>query len=74
MPLFVLIVFVGLLIVGLYLQELEWRHVGWLLVIVVVVFVIVGVFRLPSLLFTAILAVLDVILVLMIFKGDIRIS
>jgi len=74
MPLFVLIVFVGLLIVGLYLQELEWRHVGWLLLILGGVFLAVAVFRLPSIFFTAILAVLDVVLILMIFKGDIRIS
>ena len=71
--LFVLIVFVGLLIVGIKLQELAWSHVVLFILTLVAVSILVGVFRLPPVFLTALLALLDIVLVLMIFKGDISI-
>jgi hypothetical protein len=69
---FVVVVFVGLLIAGLYLQELDWKNVGVASLVFVAVTVLAGVFGFPALAFTAIMAVLDIVLVLMVFKGDIR--
>jgi hypothetical protein len=66
-------VFVGLLIAGLYLQELTWRQVGWLSLIEVGFLFVTGILRLQPYWFTVATALLDLILVLVIFKRDVRI-
>jgi hypothetical protein len=73
MALFVLILFLCLLIGGLYMRELDWRHVAGLLLLVGGACVALGVFQFPGVVRTAIVAVIDVVLILVICKGDIRI-
>lgn len=70
--LFALIVFVVLLVAGLVLGELSWRQVGGFAAVVGAPFVL-HYLSLPFLIYFGVLAVLDVTLVLMIFKGDIRV-
>jgi hypothetical protein len=69
----VLSVFVVLLIAGVSLQELTWRHVGWVSLVEVGFLFVVGIFHLQPYFFTVATALLDFILVLVIFKGDVRI-
>jgi hypothetical protein len=70
---FVLVAFICLLIAGLYLQELDWRDVGLAVLILVAGMIVLSLFRLPPMLFTALVAILDAVLVVKVFKGDLRI-
>lgn len=71
--LFALVALVFLLIVGVYLGELRASHVLlWLAVAVVGLFVFYHL-GWPFGAYTVVLATIDVVLILVIFKGDIRI-
>ena len=64
-----IVVFVVLLVAGLYLGELTWKHVVvWVLVASVAYVVLVG-FIDPSMnLFSAALAIIDLVLAVIIFR------
>ena len=67
---FALIVFTLLLIAGLYLEELTWKHVGvWVLIATVAAVVLVGVVDPLMNLFTAALAIIDVVLAVVVFRS-----
>jgi len=70
--LFALIAMVVLLILGLRLGELRWRHVAMVITITIGAFALFIRFKLPPLLYTGVLAGIDIVLILVIFKGDIR--
>ena len=64
-----LIVFIVLLIAGLYLEELTWKHVGvWVLVALVAAVVLVGVIDPSMNLYSAALAIIDLVLAVVIFR------
>jgi len=71
--LFALIAFIVLLIVGFAMDELTWSNIGLCVLIAVTMFIVFGIFQWPFLIYTVVLAVLDIVLVLVIFKGDISI-
>jgi|LakMenEpi03Aug12_release.lakeMendotaPanAssembly.Ray.scaffolds.fasta_scaffold475890_1 hypothetical protein len=71
--LFALIVFIALLISGLVLQELCWSKTALFLGVAAAVLCGFYLFRLPLAAYAAPLCVLDIILILIIFKGDINI-
>jgi hypothetical protein len=61
--------FVVLLIAGRVMDELDWSELGWfILVAIVAVAAVVGL-RLPLPFITAALSLLDVVLVIKVFKG-----
>jgi hypothetical protein len=64
-----IVVFIVLLIAGLYLEDLTWKHVGvWVAVAIVAYVVLVG-FIDPSMnLFSAALAIIDLVLAVIIFR------
>lgn len=63
--------FVVLLATGMALQELEWPHVvAWVLVVAGVLAVVVALQWSPTV-FGGAIALMDAILVIVIFKGDI---
>ena len=67
---FALIVFILLLIAGLYLEELTWKHVGiWLLIAIVAGVVLVGFIDPLMNLYTAALAIIDVVLAVVVFRS-----
>lgn len=68
-----LIVFIVLLVFGINMDELRWRHVGLCLLLAASALVMIVVFQWQFIIFSSVLAVMDVVLVLVIFKGDIRI-
>ena len=64
-----LIVFIVLLIAGLYLEELTWKHVGvWVSVAIVAYFVLVGAVDPSMNLFSAALAIIDLVLAVVVFR------
>lgn len=64
-----LIVFIVLIVAGLYLEELSWRQVGlWVLIVVVAAFVLVGLVDPSMNLFSSALAIIDVVLAVLIFR------
>lgn len=71
--LFPLIAFVCLLIFGRIQDELSWRQIGLFLLIGIVSLILLQVFHAPAFLYIVILALLDIVLVLIVFKGDIQI-
>lgn len=71
--LLVLFVFIGLLIVGRVKDELSWSQIGvYLFLAVGALAAFIG-FRWEPNLYIAVLGVLDVVLLLVVFKGDIQI-
>lgn len=70
---FVLIVFIVLLIIGLVLQELSWRQIVFFLGVATASLYGFCLLWLPLVAYAAVLGILDVILILMIFKRDITI-
>ena len=64
-----IVVFVVLLVAGLYLEELTSKHIGIWLVIAVVAYVVLVELVDPSMhLFTAALSVIDLVLAVIIFR------
>ena len=64
-----IVVFIVLLIAGLYLEELTWKHVGIWVVVVSVAYVVLVELVDPSMnLFSAALAVIDLVLAVIIFR------
>jgi hypothetical protein len=64
-----IVVFILLLIAGLYLEELTWKHVGvWVVVAIVAYFVLVGLVDPSWNLFSAALAIIDLVLAVVIFR------
>ena len=63
------VVFIVLLIAGIYLEELSWKQVGVWLFIAIVAYVVLVWFGDPSMnLFSAALAVIDLVLAVVIFR------
>jgi hypothetical protein len=63
------VVFILLLIAGLYLEELTWKHVGvWVLVAIVAYVVLVGFIDESMNLYSAALAVIDLVLAVIVFR------
>ncbi len=71
--LFALIAFIGLLIIGFILHELSWRQITLFLAVAAASLYGFYLLWLPLIAYTVVLGVLDIILILMIFKGDIAI-
>lgn len=64
-----IVVFILLLIAGIYLEELSWKNVVvWLLVAIAAYFVLVGVVDPSGNLFSAALAIIDLVLAVVIFR------
>jgi uncharacterized membrane protein len=64
-----IVVFIVLLVAGLYLEELTWKHVGvWVLVAIVAYVVLVGFIDESMNLFSAALAIIDLVLAVVIFR------
>ena len=68
-----LIVFIVLLVFGINMGELRLSHAGLCLLFAAVALATIVAFQWPFVIFSSVLAVMDVVLVLVIFKGDIRI-
>jgi len=71
--LFALVALIVLLVIGLYLGELRASHVVFCLAVAAGGLFVFYQFKWPLLAYTAVLAAVDVVLILVIFKGDIRI-
>lgn len=64
-----IVVFIVLLIAGLYLGELTWKHVGvWVFVAIVAYVVLVGFVDESMNLFSAALAIIDLVLAVIVFR------
>ena len=63
-----IVVFMVLLIAGLYLEELSWKQVAIWVVIAVVAYVLAGFVDVSLNLFSAALAIIDLVLAVIIFK------
>lgn len=64
-----IVVFIVLLIAGLYLEELSWKQaVVWVLIAIVAYFGLVGFVDESASLFSAALAVIDLVLAVVIFR------
>ena len=63
-----IVVFVVLLIAGLYLEEMSWKQVIVWVVIAIVAYVLVGFIDESMNLFSAALAIIDLVLAVVIFK------
>ncbi len=68
-----LIAFFVLLAFGINMGELRLSHAGLCLLFAVVTLAMIAALQWPFIIFSSILAMMDVFLVLVIFKGDIRI-
>lgn len=71
--LFALVALIVLLILGLYLGELRASHILSCLAVAAGGFFVFAQLRWPFLAYTAVLAAIDLVLILVIFKGDIKI-
>ena len=71
--LLVLFIFIGLLIVGRIKDELRWSHVATCLCVALGFLTAFIKFGWQPSFYIAVLAVLDIILLLVVFKGDIQI-
>ena len=69
---FALIALVVLLVIGRCMGELEWFGIALVLLIVGVAAALFAYLDLHPVLMTAVYALIDVVLVLKIFKGDLR--
>lgn len=65
--------FLALLIAGVWLGELSWRAAGGFFLTPCVLFPVILLSGMSPMILMVALALLDIILVLMIFKGDLRI-
>lgn len=74
MMLLALIIFVILLVMGVQMGELNWLQVGLYLLVAAGAFLVVGACRWSGTVFFSVIAVMDIVLVITIFKGDIRIT
>ncbi len=64
-----IVVFIVLLIAGLYLEELTWKHVVvWVVIAIVAYVVLVGFVDESLNLFSAALAIIDLVLAVIIFR------
>jgi hypothetical protein len=64
-----IVLFILLLIAGLYLEDLTWKHVGiWVAVAVVAYVVLAGFIDQSGNLFSAALAIIDLVLAVIIFR------
>ena len=64
-----IVVFIVLLVAGVFLEELSWKQVGvWVVIAVVAYVVLVGFVDESTNLFSAALAVIDLVLAVIIFK------
>jgi hypothetical protein len=64
-----IVAFVVLLVAGLYLGELSWKHAGvWVLIAIVAYVVLVGFIDESTNLFSAALAIIDLVLAVIIFR------
>ncbi len=68
-----LIIFITLLVAGFIMQELSWGQIGLFLSVATALLLVFYVCLIPLVAYTAVLGVMDAILVLMIFNGDIAI-
>ena len=68
-----IVVFVALLIAGRVTDEVSWRGVGVCLLLVAGAFIACALLRLNIAIFMAFLGLIDVFLVIAIFKGDVQI-
>ena len=68
-----LLAFVILLAAGLYLDELQWRHVAVAIVVALGSLTAIVLLGWQPAFFTIVLCLIDVVLILAIFKGDITI-
>ncbi len=72
--LLVLIIFVILLVMGIQMDELNWLQVGLYLLLAAGAFLVVGACQWSGTVFFSVIAAMDIVLVITIFKGDIRIT
>lgn len=70
--LFALAVFLVLLILGIVKDELRVLHAAAFLVMAIAVFFVVALLHWPIFAYTAFIALLDIVLILMVFRGDVR--
>ena len=64
-----IVVFIVLLIAGLYLEDLTWKHVViWVFIAAIAYVVLVGVVDPSMNLFSAALAIIDLVLAVIIFR------
>ena len=64
-----IVVFVVLVVAGLYLEELTWKHAGvWVLIAIVAYVGLVGFVDESANLFSAALAVIDLVLAVVVFR------
>ena len=70
---FALLLFIALMIAGRYLDRLSWRGIAVCLGFVAATITLFVTFDWQPRLLTAVFAVLDIILVLIVFRGDVRI-
>ncbi len=68
-----IVVFAALLVTGRVMDEVSWRGIGTCLLLAVGAFAACAVFRWNVAFFTTILGLIDVFLVIAIFKGDVQI-
>lgn len=68
-----LVVFAAFLVAGRVMDEVSWRGVGVCLLLAAGAFVACAVFRWNIAIFMTCLGLLDVFLVIAVFKGDVRI-
>jgi hypothetical protein len=69
--LFALATMLVLFIVGLWLNELRWLHILYALVVALIGFVAFAFFGWHPAGYVVVIATIDIVLILMIFKGDI---
>ena len=64
-----IVVFIVLIVAGLYLEELSWKHlVVWVLIAIVAYVVLVGFIDESTNLFSAALAIIDLVLAVIVFR------
>jgi len=63
---------IALFVAGLWLGELRWRHIFLACLVAVAGFVLFAVFQWHPAGYTAVIGAIDIVLILVIFKGDIR--
>ncbi|CAN5518665.1 hypothetical protein BH09VER1_BH09VER1_51370 [soil metagenome] len=71
--LFALAAFLILLILGIVKDEIRALHAAAFLVLAIIAFLVVGFLEWPLFAYATFIALLDIILILLIFKGDVRI-
>ena len=69
----IIVIFFVLMVIGLLMGELSWRGVGICLLLAVGAMAVCAAFNLDVAIFMVVLGLIDVSLVLVIFKGDLQI-